>query len=232
MFTGKNRGRESLGLVAFVLLCITTPCFGDMVIFADSEFAPGDWTLEYFFELGAGGTTTAQQQGSGGNPGAYRMITNTVFQAPPYAAVSGFHAYRLGTYDPASQGAILMIDYSEDAIMISGGGAGQAAGPALRQGDLIYLCHFSTPEPHWTKHLLVGLTSEDFYVRGYPDLHPDFSEQGAPIEFGFWRGNSTYSSGYTIVGGIDNWSMTLHTTGPTPTIAPTWGQIKALYAPR
>ena len=218
--------------VLAALLCIASPCLGDTILFSDGEFLPSDWNLEYFYELGNGGFTTAGQQSSSGNPGAFRTITNTVFSAPPYSGMGGFHSYLPGTYDPTTEGAILSIDYREDAIMISGGGGGQAAGPALRQGGLIYIYHFSTPEAYWTTHTLLGMTAEDFVMKGYPTLHPDFSGGGAPIEFGFWRGNQTYSGGYTTVGGIDNWTVTLHTSGVTATIAQTWGGIKALYSPR
>ena len=52
--------------------------------------------------------------------------------------------------------------------------------------------------------------------------HPDFSQSGAPINFGFWAGNS--GSGVpNMEAGIDNWIYTIQSEALTST-APEAGQ--------
>lgn len=73
------------------------------------------------------------------------------------------------------------------------------------------------PEYEWIHHQMLRPTAARFHVWDDPLAHPDFSSTGGPIEFGFFRSNGTYSGGCTIVGGSDNYSMTLHTEGPSAT---------------
>lgn len=215
--------------VLLLATCAVPTSHGATVVFFDSEFPDEAWEASIFWTLGAGGTVEVWQAATQGNPGAYRVVRNTVFDAPPYAAVAGFHRHLASTYNPAL-GGIVTIDYAEDAIMLAGGGQGQGAGPALRQDGQIYIGPiFITPETSWTTHQLVGLTELDFHLAGQPDVHPDFSAAGGLIKFGFVRQNSTYSGGYTILGGIDNWSMTLHTDTPVTVESATWSGVKALF---
>ena len=44
---------------------------------------------------------------------------------------------------------------------------------------------------------------------GDPNLNPDFSSSGGPIEFGFSASNGTFGES-TNNGGVDNWRVTLH----------------------
>ncbi len=219
-------------MLAVVLLFASTlvaPGHAATVTYSDTEFAPTDWDVTIFWVLGGGGEVDAWQATSGGHPGAYRQIYDLVYDAPPYAAVAGFHRHIESTYDPAL-GAILSIDYAEDAIMLVGGGQGQGAGPALRQDGEVYVTDaFITPQTWWTYHELAGLTAADFHRRDLPSAHPDFSPAGGVLEFGFARQNSTYSGGYVILGGIDNWTMTLHTETPVATESATWSGVKALF---
>jgi hypothetical protein len=167
---------------------------------------------------GTGGTTTVTQEITGGNPDFYRRITNTV--AAPGTGTSiifVFHKYLSGTYDPGIQGAIASIDYSEDSIMFSGFGEGQASSPALIQAGVVYYypLYLLTNQSNWTTQTISGLTAADFSSVPWiaPLTHPDFSVAGDPIVFGFQRSNST-SHGYTIVGGIDNWTLRAYPKNP------------------
>src|SRR6185503_19247797 len=47
------------------------------VTVADGTFADVDWTITSF-SSGSGGTSTAAQVATGGNPGAYRNVTDTL----------------------------------------------------------------------------------------------------------------------------------------------------------
>jgi hypothetical protein len=209
-----------LGCVCLSLLSQLSPtaALADAVSFADGTFAPPDWDISIFYVQGNGGSVTAEQMTSGGNPDACRKVTTVVHAGPPYSMITSFHRYIPGVYDPASQGAIAWIDYREDAKMFSGGGDGQGSGIAIRQGGNVFLGpRFGTPDGAWTAHTILGLTESEFEEwPAYPDHHPDFSTSGDPIELGFYRGNSTGTSGYTIVGGIDNWSIVVHSGESLP----------------
>ena len=47
--------------------------------------------------------------------------------------------------------------------------------------------------------------TEESFTRG--DIGPDFSENGSPIQFGYFRSNSAFSTNYSITGGVDNWTV-------------------------
>jgi len=219
------------GLAALlIVLCLAPEAPAGTVTFNDAEFADADWDVTIFWTQGTGGNVSAHHVASGGHPGAYRVVINTVYDAPPYCEVAAFHRRLGAVYAPAAQGAIATIDYAEDATLIAGGGQGQGAGPAVRQDGLVYVAAiFITPDWVWTEHVLPDLAEDDFHLHADPSAHPDFSANGGPIEFGFVRQNATYSGGYTITGGIDNWTVVLTTEGPVAVEAASWTAVKALF---
>lgn len=194
---------------------LTIGSAGQTATFTDATFADTDWTTSVY-QNGNGGTLSAAQQTSGGNPGAYRLVTLIVNPGPPGARsnIFAFHWHTPSRYDPASSGAIATIDYSEDAL-----GPGVAAAMVLRQGGNVY---FANPTYHvtagagWNTAAQQGLTAADFVLLA-PDLtqsaqRPDFSATASPIEFGFLR---ALTSGLGCCGaggpqGVDNWRITVH----------------------
>lgn len=188
------------------------------ITFQDGTFAPGTWALE-LFQQGTGGTATATQQLSGGNPGeAFRVQTTVLGASGGPSTIWAFH--RLGTtqatrYDPAVSGAISLLDYSIDFRMITGFGQGHGLSFALKQGQNVYVAApgtTGTPSA-WTTRTAEGLTGSDFVrINGAPGS-PDFSALGAPIRFGFVTSNSTSGSGYSITVDYDNFSVSVV---PTP----------------
>jgi len=217
--------------ILMVLACASlTVAIADDYVWQDGTFSDSDWDMHVFYKEGNGGTTSAWQVLSGGNPGPFRMIENVVNDAPPYSGIGAFHRYIPVVYDPAVSGAITTIDYEEDAIMVEGAGDGQATGPAVRQAGVVYY-HWigGTAYAEWTHLSVYSLTAADFRDTPYTYLHPDFSADAPPLEIGFYRANSTYSGGYTILSGIDNWSFTIHTGQPTAVESTSWGRIRALY---
>jgi hypothetical protein len=208
--------------ILVALLCLARAAHAAPTVFHDETFTDADWTLVTFgFRSGggamAGGSVTAAQDASG-NPGPSRQVTDNVPAAPSaseYSTVFGAH-FRTGlTYDPSTQGAIASLDYSEDAILVTGGGDGQATGCALRQNGQVYITGGTlvTPAKTWTHKSLSGQKSGNFVHLTAAGLdgsaHPDFTATGTPIEFGFFRGNSNGPGGgsYSIVGAIDNWRV-------------------------
>jgi hypothetical protein len=126
-----------------------------------------------------------------------------------------FSIKRGAVYFPSTDGAILSVSHTEESILHSGGGNGQYSAPAIRQNGLLYALvpgggAFATPEPVWTRHSVTA-RQNDFRTLASPSQHPDFSTAGGRIEVGFMRLVTVPAggSGTTVVGGIDNWQLTL-----------------------
>ncbi len=199
--------RVSLALaMATVPSCVWA---GGLSSYSDGTFNLADWSITRFM-FGNGGMQTESQLLTGGNPDAYLEITNTVFNATTgFSRILGAYLKNNAVYNPQGDGAISHINYSEQALLISGFGNGQGIRPALKQGSDIYLGPLLTsPDFSWTPKQINGLTSNSFYLA--PEVlsvHPDFSATGLPITFGFARLTTTPSNGFTIIGGIDNWRV-------------------------
>ena len=204
---------------------------------SDNTFLDANWALTQF-TAGNGGSSTAAQSLAGGNPGAFRNVTDVLNAAPVglNTIVLSTSIYTPFTYNPAVSGAIASINYSEDAACTASCfGSGQSTGPALLQGGNRYILSSSTvvtgPSATWTNHALSGLTAADFGLVNVTaggsifdnTQHPNFSAGGAPIQLGFFRANGTSVSGpgYTLSAGIDNWQVTVAAGAPAATIVPT-----------
>jgi hypothetical protein len=204
------------------------------VTLSDGEFPASNWeTVLFYLEGNAGSVDLAAQVMSGGNPGAFRLTGLTVKgtdEAHPYSAVYVFQRFTPFVYDPSVSGPIVSLDYAEDCLRLTATTGGQATGPALRQGGVVFVDgHTGTTAPAWTHFALVDRTAEDFAPYGNAGVHPDFTSSGGLIEFGFYRANSSYASGYSTLAGIDNWMIRLRQDGPVPVQPTSWGRVKALY---
>jgi hypothetical protein len=196
---------------------------------SDSTFADANWTLSVF-PAGNGGSVTANQTTIGGNP--LRSVSDTVNTT--LSTILGVHIYTPFTYQPAVSGAIASLNYSESAICLAGCfGQGQSTGPAVLQGGVLYGYNgflITGPGTSFQTLSLSALTATDFSrvavttTTLFDDTqHPNFSAGGAPIQFGFFRANgSGPSTGYTLVGGIDDWQIAVVTgVSAAPAIIPT-----------
>jgi hypothetical protein len=212
------------------------------VTVSDNTFVNTDWTLTSFSSFN-GGTVSAAQVASGGNPGPYRNVIDTLNNGGAPSVVLGVSIYSPFIYTPSVSGAINSVDYSEDAACTSGCfGSGQSTGPALLQGGVIYVLGSSSvitgPGAAFANHSLSGLTALDFggvSLTGstFVDntVHPNFSAGGAPIQFGFLRANGTGPGGigYSLGAAIDNWQVTITSAAAPPsgtTTIPTLGPME------
>ena len=203
-----------------VLLVFLVSSVSAQVTFSDNEFQVEDWELTVL-AAPSGGDSTAAHEDLGGCTGAFRVVTTSVNPAPSgtRSGVVGFHRNVNANYNPGVLGPIGTISYSECARIFSGGfGDGQGTGPAIRQGGNIYVYFMVTgSSTSWHPVSVGGIVESNFIkvVENNTDSmfdsssHPDFSQNGDPIEFGFWRGNGTCygCSGYAIQGGIDKWKI-------------------------
>lgn len=205
------------------------------LIFFDSEFNDRDWSLAVS-TTGAGGTIGAMQVAMGGHSGAFRQIRADLNAVDPgsfdRSTVLGVHLRLGATYDPGVQGAIASLDYADDTIVLdtSPGFSDRilATGPVLVQnGNLFFprALAFVFPHAGWNHRHFDGLTGDFFVGPVDPIFHfatpPNFSATGAPIQFGFFHSEanddlSSLTSAQFLVGGIDNWSVTVHTVRSLP----------------
>ena len=175
---------------------------------SDTEFNNADWALNITSNVG--GTVTAGQVNSGGNPGNYRNVTNTGITDPATIFLAAVHLNPSFVYDPATQGAIDSIDWSIDFQNLS---SGQAVQLALEQGGVVAVADtfVTTSAPAgWNTHPHTGLTAADF-----PTL--DFSATGAPITLGFRTANSGQIGIFQV--GYDNFEVTITSVVPEPATA-------------
>lgn len=195
---------------------------GGTIILSDAEFANSDYATQTdgSFTPNSNFSTVGTQVPIGGNPGAFRQVTNFAQNFGLHTeVVYGWHFNTAQPYDPA-EGAIVSLDYSEDSIFVFG--QTQQGYLAVRQDDLLFRSKesFTTGASNtsFTNNQLTGLTATDFegLFNGtfFPTANPDFSLGGSPVEFGFLR-LSTDGGGVNDSSGIDNWTVTL-TTDPIP----------------
>ena len=175
--------------------------------FSDRTFKDSDWTTS---DTSTTGSSTAKQVKNGGFPGSFRQITDTVASHSTYYVVN---VSRKAKYNAAKLGAITSITYSESNKLIDGFGDGQATGAALIQNGKLYLATGTgvvTPQSDWKTVVIPNLTAANFGTLDTGE-HPDFSQSGAPIQFGFYRGNTSIGASYTISAAIDNWTVKITT---------------------
>jgi len=224
-------------VVLAVLAASVPPAMAQTTTFSDAAFLNADWTLTTEV-LNLGGTVTGTQVATGGTSGSYRRIVNTLNSAAGFGfsnTVYGFHARAGALFSPIASGAITGIDYAESSIRLAAGV--QACGVALVQGGVIYYGPaFVTPSTLnvWVPTAQTGLTAAMFDALAPGVQNPNFTAAGAPIQFGFYRANSTSvgGGGSTLTGGIDDWVVNVHYDGATPTRATSWGALKAGYKGR
>ena len=205
---------NGLAFARVVLLVSAMP----PVTHSDGEFLDADWALTAEVDPAQDGPThTGTRQTTGGNPGAYRLHTFDLPQAP--SSVRLYYVALPATYDPAVEGAIRSLDFAEDCL----GSAGQPVQPLIEQGgrrytanvDVTTLCSSAS----WETVRRASLEADQFRLVAGPacgadESCPDFSAAGAPLSLGYSAFVSISSAPppgttahYTF--GIDNWQATV-----------------------
>jgi RHS repeat-associated protein len=215
-FTGLNPGTYYLREVVPNGYRSTSPTSSSSKVGAvvfDGTFNDADWTqsiVQYIpnptLPIPPDGITAGQRL-TGGNPGQYRFM-NHAWGGDNPTAVS--HTYEPFTYNPATQGAIISLDYSEDNITNSFNGI-VGGGINLRQnGDNFYYQFESLNNQQWQTRTALSIKATDFFAADgqHPGKIPDFSLTGAPIQFGYVRSN-TIPNFQSIDHSIDNWRVAI-----------------------
>ncbi len=190
------------------------------VVYQDGEFLPSSWEVSAVASPVSGGpTVTVTRQDAGGNPGAFESVAHNLTTGPSSIRVS--HRATSATYNPAVQGAIYGIDFSEDCRA----GAGQYKAyttPLLEQSGrrytatLLYWRNCLSTSGWETVKVRPSLTASGFEridgpACGVGESCPDFSAAGAPISVGLVSSASANSGAPagTALLYLDNWRVTV-----------------------
>jgi|GEM_PF-586922 len=215
---GRSMRRTSLAAGALIALA-TGQAIGSAVYF-DGTFTPANWSEINIFGPGNGAQSfvSTQQLPNGGNPTFWRQITISLDAQAPNTAIFNLNLNANAFYNPATQGAITFIDYSEDSIALNDVGNVQSTGLVIVQGGRLYIqrnpvlvmpfVSFS----NWAPNSAPGLIASDLWevdLAGQldPTSNPDFSAGGGVMQLGFWRGASSgFATSLSVrEAGIDNW---------------------------
>jgi len=184
------------------------------IVFADREFLASSWQAAPAIVAGHPSFThTEEQVSTGGNPGVYRRMT---VQVAPGSGVSNVtHVSVASFYDPATQGAIRVIDYAEDCILLNPTDTNYFdTGLFFEQSGRRYLTDAaSCDRAGWSRVARHSLRPQDFRLFDGPACRvgescPDFSATGARLRFGYVRHSFAFP-GDSLQQGIDNWSVTV-----------------------
>ncbi len=188
------------------------------VVMQDAEFLLTDWRVTEIASPAQNGPLhTEERATSGGHPDAFRRLQHTM--PPGLSSLRVFHASQSASYDPAVQGAVHVIDYTEDCIIAS-----NSTSTALIDSNLLI-------EQAGRRYVATGLTycqspswvtlpprssfgASDFVLIDGPpcgvgESCPDFAASASALRFGFVRHSQATGAGGTIVHGIDNWKVTV-----------------------
>ena len=220
---------------ALVLLSATAAFGNPLPAYFDGEFPDFAWSHHVVWQAGTGDATVTRHD-TGGNPGAYLEIST--WSESPLWTVLWYEA----AWDPAEFGPIesLILEIDEKAVTSSGDG--QNLKLVVVQNGRHY---FAPLVPSytgggtgttWQTMIFDPVTVEDFGECPPPWPHdpgerPDFSLDGAPLQFGFMVG-LTGAASPARVHAYDNWAV--WPQSPAVSVAPgveveDWSRVKTHY---
>ncbi|TVR99661.1 MAG: hypothetical protein EA423_12340 [Phycisphaerales bacterium] len=227
-----------------MLVALTAGQAFGSVVFFDGTFASANWSEVNILGPGNGSLSfvSTQQQPVGGNPTFWRQVTISLDAQAPFTAIFNLNLNATAFYNPSTQGAITVVDYSEDSIALNDVGNVQASGLLVLQGGSYYIQRNPTlvmpfsSFSNWAPNSAPGLLASDLWevdLAGQvdPTSNPDFSAAGGVMQLGFYRGSSSgFATGVSVrEAGIDNWSVRIV---PAPGAACTLALMGALGAAR
>jgi hypothetical protein len=210
--------RSQNGAVAVQARAVVRVSSMPPVVHQDTEFSPADWTVSAIATPAASSATHDEQQvATGGNPGAFRTMTHRMPSGA--GSLSILNASTTASYDPASQGAIYVIDYAEDCRVFPANFTIHSVGSTLLvdQGGRRFAAKGSgCMSSGWSSlPSRNSLAAADFNQIvgpgcGIGESCPDFAATAAPLRFGFVRILSlTSGQATTLVHDIDNWKVSI-----------------------
>jgi hypothetical protein len=179
---------------------------GAIQTWSDGDF--GGWSFSSIASSGSSASTTIAGEC---NPGSGLNCTTKTGETAWAICINP------GTTWYPSQRLIESVSMSIDVKSIAGWGQGQAIRLVVQQnGKTFFAPSFSEtcvtgPQTSWHRITVRSCLQNDFYLllgpqNQYSNTHPDFSQTGSPVQFGFMLGNRI-SGTYTQL--YDNWSLQL-----------------------
>lgn len=191
----------------------------DDVLISDSDFNNGDWNATELIDQTPSDTFvfSATQQPTGGNPadGPYRDVVHNS-DSPVGTTVQLFagHLYLPGSFDPGEDGTIASICFELDGRSDNSTAGAVGYGLYIVQDGMSYIAGAGQVlnGVGWQNLSRDELGSANFnkIVDDMIDntQHPDFSDSGSTIQFGYYTGNGTFGDSNNF-GGVDNWLVTI-----------------------
>lgn len=201
------------------LLLLLTPAWAGRV-YTDGTFDSVSWEEVVIRNDSNGVTYFAQQELSGGNPGAHWSVGSSIPSVPAGTNNTVVVAFLnpAFTWDPATDGLIASMQFSFDLKRFSSTGYDPAFGgffrPVIRQDGTVYslTTDFREAPADWTQFDF-ALTPGSPWTSFSGGLTPDFTVNGGLIEFGFrvnMGGGCSGASGNclesSLISGLDNYS--------------------------
>jgi len=213
----------SLGLGVCAGLGWTTGARAQTVLF-DGTFANPDWTHVVLFASPGAVLGPSGQVAAGGNPGAYQRSEHTLPGAFD-TIYDGHLCVGCGTFDPATDGPVLSVKIEYDYIdLLDQIGFGTRNGLYVLQGGQHFIWQVDGGGPYsgWTQLSATGITAtgsgwQRVTGSGVVGGAPNFSTNGAPMQFGYYTRNAPVPvrgdarGVFTQRWGVDDFRVTLCT---------------------
>jgi hypothetical protein len=238
-------GRSLRLAVTALLLASAWDVSAAVSTFFDGTFNAGDWVSGPVISSinAVAANLTNQQNLTGGDPGAFSKFSTAVSGVGLSSVYRVSYFNNAAIYDPSSSGAILKMSGGFNNNLFSSTSVFDVfdASIVLRQKGAVYLPEnffgLQDVAPHWYggntlfgTSVPVGSASDWHLMVGSGPTIPDFSEKGSPIQFGLLVGAYFDSGSGTVVGGVDNWTITVTSAGVKPTSVPLPGTLSSLAA--
>lgn len=179
---------------------VLAQCVVPPIRIVESQFS--SWSIIHRFGNNPGAATGGAFAGDGSpTPPSYEVVHALSSTAGSQTTILACHSGPAAIYDPRALGAIASVNWSLEYRWINGACcAGQGYALYAEQGGAVYATKtFATLEaPPWRSHQESALTALDFEPAPFQNStppHPDFSNSGAPIQFGVLTSNSTAADG-------------------------------------
>jgi uncharacterized protein (TIGR03437 family) len=180
--------------------------------FSSTEFT--EWSSERVRQPTGENQFTATRETAGGNPGAFWHTTYSYFGEGNIAVA---HSFAGAVHDPKTDGPIGSIDWSVDLIHINSHDDLRMVAYRLmvvQDGNIYNASNLIATSRQWTSFSQEDLGANHFVLLiGDGPIHPDFTSNGSPIQFGVITAN-TSNTVRTVERdhGMDNFSLTIHPT--------------------
>jgi Ca2+-binding RTX toxin-like protein len=177
--------------------------------FLDNIFEDANWE-DHLIQYGQGGSYVVRQENG------YRRIDISLNE-PDDGSTSQVGAYSFSqsaVYDPVTQGAIDTIEYALDSFELVSTDVDFHFRAALQQGGQFFATsHRALENPGQTR----SYSADDFTLEGVAGVHPDFTDSGEPIQFGFMASAIIFegSPAVDVSGGFDNMLVTVNRAANT-----------------